>query len=139
MATSPTTSSCRTTTGIQMNPDKMSERELRNEVKMLRHFIAISGGLKCPSCDDDGWVQIADDAKVQCPFCYEVPDSIFARSQDSPPDYKQPVKHEFIYTVPGKKADPQMCYRLSMPYTPMTRWVRCRLIDGHVVLGKAHD
>lgn len=120
-----------------MNPDKMSEQELRAEVMYFRNIVAHSAGLKCRTCDDVGWYADGEQ-QIQCQFCYEIPDSAFMRSQDPPIDC-QPVKHEFIYTVPGKKSDPQMCYRLSMPYTPMTRWVRCHLIDGRVVLGKAGE
>ena len=66
--------------------DSMSKRELHNEVAFLRHNIKISGGLKCPNCDDEGYTPEQDGYgywyQQQCEFCYSIPDSIFERNDD---------------------------------------------------------
>jgi hypothetical protein len=67
------------------NVDKMSARELRNEVRTLRELrkqVDVSAGLECPSCENVGWYAEATHQgweQVQCEFCWTVPDSIFSR------------------------------------------------------------
>ncbi len=121
--------------------DKMSQYELRAEVRTWRKLIEVSAGLKCPNCDDEGFTVEPDGGgeaqQIQCEFCYTVPDSVFIRSQGPsvPFDDEPPIKHEFVFTVAGRVKSPQMCYREAMPHTAMDRWVRCHLIDYRLVLG----
>ncbi len=55
-------------------------------LRSLIRDVETSGGLKCPSCDDEGFtvVQVGEDdwEQEQCEFCYTVPDSIFNRTTD---------------------------------------------------------
>lgn len=60
------------------------ERE-REKVESLEEGIRISAGLKCPNCDDVGFipVQVSEDhfEQEQCEFCYTIPDSVFNRGK----------------------------------------------------------
>ena len=40
-----------------------------------------------------------------------------------------PAETRFVYTEPGKFANPQMCYRIRTPYTPMVKWMRYELVE----------
>ena len=66
---------------------KRNERitHLEAQIKELEGNIKVSGGLKCPSCDDTGIIAVGDNSfgweQQQCEFCYTVPDSIFNRSK----------------------------------------------------------
>ena len=126
----------------------MTKRELRDEVLLLRSNMRHSAGLKCPNCDDQGFMVIPGIAFVddfgklyqepvqqQCEFCYTMKGSVFQRQEGGTKTKLDPAPQrlEFIFTVPNKKANPQMCYRTLMPYTPMDRWVRCR-VERDVVL-----
>ena len=76
-------------TRFQKDISKMSKRELRNDLGLLRRDIARSAGLKCPQahCHDTGdyWTE-TNFLPVPCEFCRETPDSIFERDQDPTPD-----------------------------------------------------
>ena len=74
---------------FQKDISKMSERELRNELGLLRRDIARSAGLKCPKagCRDSGeYASSTRFAMESCDFCHDTPDSIFDRDQDPTPD-----------------------------------------------------
>ena len=134
------------------NPDKMSSNELRNEVKEFRHLLALSGGLKCPNCDDVGFTVVQntsrfdeeDWAQVQCEFCYTINASVYLRNNPEMTATEVRLRTEaikplpdFIFTVPNRQTSPQMCYREEMPHTAMDRWTRCHLVGGLVILGPA--
>ena len=52
----------------------------------LKDWVKLSEGLKCPNCDDVGFIVVPDDRggweEQQCQFCYQCEDSIFRRLKD---------------------------------------------------------
>ena len=53
------------------------------EIERLEGEVKMSGGLKCPSCEDIGWYPVQTDfdewEQQQCEFCYTIDGSIFNR------------------------------------------------------------
>ena len=62
--------------------------KLKDRIKVLEDDLSVSGGLKCPNCNDVGWFTESymdhrgDECpeQIQCEFCYTVKDSIFNRA-----------------------------------------------------------
>jgi len=56
---------------------------LEKEYQKLEGLIQISGGLKCPNCNDEGFTPEQDGFgnwyQQQCQFCWEMADSVFNR------------------------------------------------------------
>ena len=66
---------------------------LQGELAERESLLKVSGGLKCPNCDDTGAIPRQDGYgewyPEQCEFCYTVEDSIFNRNLPAFPTDKE--------------------------------------------------